>query len=265
MRLLLSYRHYMDTHNHSRSTYNKKTSDGVSTLLNTLLLIPRHRTISTQELHQKLLEIGIVRNQRSIKRYLDDIIIDLFNVEKDESSIPHTYRKLTDNLLKQGAKEALVLCLIKKYLKPVIPAHIFKAYQSRFEDAALLLRQSNEHNKEATWLDKVHIEDFVNPNLINTIKPAITQDISAALFNNRLLNIQYSQAQMNADMSEPLGVVLNENSINLVCRHQHSLIINTLPILLIESVAVSTFSFEYPTDFTLQDYVTRTSTTLLTP
>ena len=249
----------MEKHNNGHSAYNKKTSEGVSTLLSTLLLIPRHRKISTQELHQKLLEMGIERNPRSIKRYLDDTIIDLFNVEKGESSIPHTYRKTTDNLLKLGTKEALVLCLINKYLKPVIPDHIFKAYQSRFEDATQLLNQSSKHNKEVTWLGKVHIEDFVDPNLMNTIKPNVTQGINDALFNNRLLTIQYPKTPISAELSEPLGIVLAKKGITLVCRHQPDQSITQLPIQLIESVSVSTFSFEYPADFTLQDYITQTS------
>lgn len=255
----------MDTQHNSRSAYNKKTSDGVLTLLNTLLLIPRHRTISTQELHQKLLDIGIERNPRSIKRYLDGIIIELFNVEKDESSVPHTYRKTADNLLRLGATEALVLCLISKYLKPVIPDHIFKIYQSRFEDATQLLNHPSKHNKEANWMNKVHIADVVDLNLINSIEPKITQAISEALFNNRLLNIQYNQTSINTDISEPLGILLNEKGIYLAYRHQHSLNIKVLPMHLIESVSISTFSFEYPTDFTLQDHITQTSTFLSKP
>lgn len=257
MRLLFHDRELMNTQHSNRLAYNKKTSDSVSTLLNTLMLIPRHRTISTQEIHQQLLDIGIDRNPRSIKRYLDDIIIDLFNVEKDESNIPHTYRKTGDNLLKLGPSEALVLCLIDKYLKPIIPDHIFKAYQSQLEDATQLLNNPHANSKEATWLDKVYIADFANPNLLQTIKPKVTQAISDALFNNRLLNLQYNQALINTEMSEPLGIVLNKDNSYLVCRHQHSMSIKTLPIQLIESVSVSTFNFEYPADFSLQDYVNR--------
>ncbi|MDF5491051.1 transcriptional regulator, partial [Vibrio parahaemolyticus] len=62
---------------------NKTSIEGLSALLHTLMLIPQHRWITVRELQQQLAQLDIHRTTRSIKRYLDEVIVEVFNVECD--------------------------------------------------------------------------------------------------------------------------------------------------------------------------------------
>ncbi|HIF9059718.1 TPA: transcriptional regulator, partial [Photobacterium damselae] len=97
---------------------NKTSIEGLSALLHTLMLIPQHRWITVKELQQQLALMNISRTTRSIKRYLDEVIIEVFNVECDSTSMPHVYRKTSEQLLKFNKREMLYWQLTKKYLQP---------------------------------------------------------------------------------------------------------------------------------------------------
>lgn len=100
---------------------NKTSIEGLSALLHTLMLIPQHRWITVRELQQQLALLDIHRTTRSIKRYLDDIIVEVFNVECDSMSMPHVYRKTSEQLLKLNKQEMLYWQLTNKYLLPLVP------------------------------------------------------------------------------------------------------------------------------------------------
>jgi hypothetical protein len=103
---------------------NKTSIEGLSALLHTLMLIPQHRWITVRELQQQLAKLDIHRTTRSIKRYLDEVIVEAFNVECDMQSMPHIYRKTSEQLLRLNKQETLHWYLTSKYLKPVIPDEV---------------------------------------------------------------------------------------------------------------------------------------------
>ncbi len=63
---------------------NKTSIEGLSALLHTLMLIPQHRWITVRELQQQLALMNIHRTTRSIKRYLDEVIVEVLT-----SSVKH--------------------------------------------------------------------------------------------------------------------------------------------------------------------------------
>jgi len=236
------------------NTVNKKSIEGISALLQTLMLIPYSRSVSAQELTLKLAELNIHRNPRSVKRYLDEVIIELFNVERDERSIPHTYRKTADNLLKFGPREALVFCLIDKYLAPLLPEHILKTYNSKSKDSQALLYKGLPLSKERLWLNKVAI-NIPSTHHIKSIFPDTLVMISRALFDNRLITLNSSSLKLAHVQVEPLGLIMDIDSLSLVYRQQAANAISKINLTLIDTVKISTFHFDYPNHFDLEDYL----------
>lgn len=136
---------------------NKTSIEGLSALLHTLMLIPQHRWITVRELQQQLALLDIHRTTRSIKRYLDDIIVDVFNVECDSMSMPHVYRKTSEQLLKLNKQEMLYWQLTNKYLLPLVPDALNYGQGSSSERDKPLPRKGSAHSKEQAWLAKVHV------------------------------------------------------------------------------------------------------------
>lgn len=136
---------------------NKTSIEGLSALLHTLMLIPQHRWITVRELQQQLALLDIHRTTRSIKRYLDDIIVEVFNVECDSMSMPHVYRKTSEQLLKLNKQEMLYWQLTNKYLLPLVPDALNYGQGSSSERGKPLSRIASAHSKEQTWLAKVHV------------------------------------------------------------------------------------------------------------
>ncbi|AAW87587.1 hypothetical protein VF_A0517 [Aliivibrio fischeri ES114] len=240
------------------SITNKTSIDGISAVLHTLMLIPQHRAITVRELEQQLADLHIYRTPRSIKRYLDEIIVVLFNVECDMRTIPHTYRKKSEQLLKLGTKEALVFCLVDKYLRPTMPIKINHTYQTLVNDSISLLSKGLKPSKEQLYLNKIHIDAFTFHPLINKNIPLL-ETIHSALFDQCLITISSQALLLHRLKIEPLGLLIKHNSFVLIYRQHQTLTIHTIELGLIDSAILSTFQFNYPSDFILKDFVTETS------
>lgn len=240
------------------SITNKTSIDGISAVLHTLMLIPQHRAITVRELEQQLADLHIYRTPRSIKRYLDEIIVVLFNVECDMRTIPHTYRKKSEQLLKLGIKEAFVFCLIDKYLRPTMPIKISHTYQTLVSNSILLLNNAGGASKEQRYLDKVHIDTFASYPLIHKSLPLL-ETIHSALFDQCLISISSQTLLLHRLKIEPLGLLIKHNSFVLIYRQHQTLAIHTVDLGLIDSAILSTFQFTYPSDFILKDFVTETT------
>ncbi|MGR6834006.1 transcriptional regulator [Aliivibrio wodanis] len=234
---------------------NKTSIDGISAVLHTLMLIPQHRAITVRELEQQLADLHIYRTPRSIKRYLDEIIVILFNVECDMRTIPHTYRKKSEQLLKLGTKEAFVFCLIDKYLRPTIPIKISHTYKTLVSNSILLLNKGLKPSKERLYLDKVHMEVITPYPMINKYLQSL-ETIHSALFDQCLISISSQTLLLRHIKIEPLGLLIKHDSFVLIYRQHQKLTVHTIALELIDSAILSTFQFTYPSDFILKDFVT---------
>lgn len=212
---------------------NKTSIEGLSALLHTLMLIPQHRWITVRELQQQLALLDIHRTTRSIKRYLDDIIVEVFNVECDSMSMPHIYRKTSEQLLKLNKQEMFYWHLTNKYLLPLVP------------DAL---------NYGQAWLAKVHVA-------LPTIREwsdeqrQVLNAVHTTLLHNRMLKISSQVMQQEKALIEPLGLSVQCDAFLLIFRVSGQYTIRTLALHLIDKASVSTFSFTYPTDFNLERFM----------
>jgi len=232
---------------------NKTSIEGLSALLHTLMLIPQHRWITVRELQQQLAKLDIHRTTRSIKRYLDEVIVEVFNVECETQSMPHTYRKTSEQLLKLNKQETLHWHLTNKYLMPVIPDELSNGLSRSSERKKPLWNKGSAISKERLWLNKVHV-NLPDIRDWDKARKQVLQAVHTALYHNRLLRLS-SQVMQQEELSiEPLGILARNDSLLLLFRHSKDHPIQTIAIPLIDKASVSTFSFTYPSDFNLERY-----------
>lgn len=233
---------------------NKTSIEGLSALLHTLMLIPQHRWITVRELQQQLALLDIHRTTRSIKRYLDDIIVEVFNVECDSMSMPHVYRKTSEQLLKLNKQEMLHWQLTNKYLLPLVPDELNYGQGRPSERDKPLPHKGSAYSKEQVWLAKVHVA-LPNVSEWSNEQRQVLRAVHTALLNNRMLKISSQVLQQEKALIEPLGLSVQYDALLLLFRLSGQPTIRTLALPLIDEASVSTFSFTYPTDFNLEQFM----------
>ncbi|ELA9535173.1 transcriptional regulator [Vibrio parahaemolyticus] len=233
---------------------NKTSIEGLSALLHTLMLIPQHRWITVRELQQQLALLDIHRTTRSIKRYLDEVIVEVFNVECDSMSMPHVYRKTSEQLLKLNKQEMLYWQLTNKYLLPLVPDALNYGQGRSSERDKPLFHKGSAHSKEQAWLAKVHVT-LPTIREWNNEQRDVLNAIHTALLHNRMLKISSQVLQQEKALIEPLGLSVQCDVLLLLFRLSGQPTIRTLALPLIDKASVSTFSFTYPTDFNLERFM----------
>ncbi|MDK9425256.1 WYL domain-containing protein [Vibrio parahaemolyticus] len=233
---------------------NKTSIEGLSALLHTLMLIPQHRWITVRELQQQLALLDIHRTTRSIKRYLDEVIVEVFNVECDSMSMPHVYRKTSEQLLKLNKQEMLYWQLTNKYLLPLVPDALNYGQGSSSERDKPLPHKGSSHSKAQEWLAKVHVA-LPNIREWSDEQRQVLNSVHTALLHNRMLKISSQVLQQEKALIEPLGLSVQCDALLLLFRLTGQNKIRTLALPLIDEASVSTFSFTYPTDFNLEQFM----------
>ncbi|MEZ9723618.1 transcriptional regulator [Vibrio splendidus] len=233
---------------------NKTSIEGLSALLHTLMLIPQHRWITVRELQQQLALIDIHRTTRSIKRYLDEVIVEVFNVECDSMSMPHVYRKTSEQLLKLNKQEMLYWQLTNKYLQPLIPDALNYGQGRSSERDKPLPHKGSAYSKEQAWLAKIHVA-LPNIREWSNKQQQVLGSVHEALLNNRMLKVSSQALQQEQTFIEPLGLSVQCDALLLLFRLSDQHPIHTVALPLIDEASVSTFSFTYPSDFNVEQFM----------
>ncbi|MCW8349322.1 transcriptional regulator [Vibrio sp. ZSDZ65] len=224
---------------------NKSTVEGLSALLHTLMFIPYQRWTDVKVLQQALAQGGIERSTRSIKRYLDEVIVEVFNVECDNSSQPHQYRRTSHQLLKYDPKETATHQILNRYLTSVLPDELLGLPTSIF---------GNPRLKVSAWLNKLHI-DVVDIRDWSEEQRHVLKQVHSALFYERMLTLSSQVLQQERLQVEPLGLSVLRDTLLLLFRTSNHSPIRSLALPLIDDANVSTLSFTYPSDFKAEEYV----------
>ncbi|MCY9829439.1 transcriptional regulator [Vibrio chagasii] len=231
---------------------NKSTAEGLSALLHTLMFIPYQRWTDVKALQQALAQVGIERSTRSIKRYLDEVIVDVFNVECDDSSQPHQYRKTSHQLLKYDPKETVTHQILSRYLTSALPDELLGMPTSVTSPISTF---GNPHLKARAWLSKLHV-DIVDIRDWSEAQRAVLKQVHCALFHERMLTVSSQVLQQKRLQVEPLGLSVLRDTLLLLFRTSSHTPIRSLALPLIDEASVSTLSFTYPTDFNVEEFVT---------
>lgn len=125
-----------------------------------------------------------------------------------------------------------------------------------FGEARYNLNPSTGSKKEREWLKKVRVVSETQPLLPPKVDTEVFKNISDALFNDRLLNIEYINAkqEQKSAMVMPLGLAQQGVRLYLVCRFDGYDNERSLAVHRINKAMISTFGFERPKDFSLSQY-----------
>lgn len=169
-------------------------------------------------------------------------------------SMPHVYRKTSEQLLKLNKQEMLYWQLTNKYLLPLVPDALNHGQGRSSERDNPLSQKGSSHSKEQEWLAKVHVA-------LPTIREwsdeqrQVLNAVHTALLHNRMLKISSQVLQQEKALIEPLGLSVQCDALLLLFRLTGQNKIRTLTLPLIDEASVSTFSFTYPTDFNLERFM----------
>ena len=169
-------------------------------------------------------------------------------------SMPHVYRKTSEQLWKLNKQEMLYWQLTNKYLLPLVPDALNYGQGRSSERDKPLPHKGSAHSKEQAWLAKVHVS---LPNICEWSheQRQVLNAVHTALLNNRMLNISSQVLQQKKALIEPLGLSVQCDALLLLFRLSGQPTIRTLALPLIDEASVSTFSFIYPTDFNLEQFM----------
>jgi predicted DNA-binding transcriptional regulator YafY len=237
-------------------------SSSLRVALEILRRIPRRRKITTEELHQQLVDAGFARDIRSVQRQLDALCEAFEDIERDDRNKPYGYRWLDGarGMTVPGLtpQESLLLSLAEAYLKSLLPDRLMKSLSGFFVQARRNLGPDRDSARlERQWPEKVRVVPETQPLLPPKIDPAVFEAVSNALYENRWLHIDYRNARGVCGKSEvmPLGLAQQGPRLYLVCRYQDFDNERSLALHRIQSARLSSRTFERPAGFSLRDYV----------
>ena len=233
-------------------------SSSLKFYLELLRLIPKNTSISSLELREKLLALGIERDLRSIQRALNTLC-EQFEIDCNTNDKPYSYRWKPDakglDMPILNEQQSLVLMLAKQYLAGILPANIMQSMEGFFKQADYNLAYESHKKGASEWLNKVAIAPTSQPLLPAKIDPEIFKQISTALYQNRFLQVHYRSVHGKEHKAQvkPLALVQQGPSSYVVAEYEHGDILHLALHRLLE-VNVSTMQFERP-KFNLKVYV----------
>ena len=233
-------------------------------LMEILKRIPRQRRVTAAELQKQLAAHGYDRNIRSIQRHLDTLS-SAFALERDERSKPFGYRWMEQapalSLPGLTAQESLLLQLAQAHLQALLPPRLMRSMEPYFEQAGRNLDggglPGDENVRSARqWLRKVRVVPTSQPLLPPKIAPEVFEEVTAALQDNRWLQVQYrNAAQQEHDACVmPLGLVQQGTSLYVVCRFKGYDNERNLALHRMHSAQALLENFTYPDNFDLARY-----------
>lgn len=221
--------------------------------------IPRNRTVTAKELHEQLADTEVGRDLRTIQRQLE-MLSGYFDIERDDRSKPYGYRWKEKSrgmaLPTLSEQESLLLMLAEQHLRSLLPTSLMKSMEGFFVQARTNLAPYSNAKREREWLSKVRVVSTTQPLLPPKVKPGVFEQVSNALYSNLWLNVDYENAAGKRTQAEvmPLGLAQQGTRLYLVCRFKDYDNERSLALHRIILAQASTFTFERPKDFDLQQY-----------
>lgn len=237
----------------------KNTQDSLILALEILKRIPKFKKVTTSELGQQLEAIGITRSIRTIQRCVE-MLSEHFTIVRDTRSKPYGYswgnesRQFLASTL--NIHESLLLALAEEHLQVLMPAALINSLEPFFSEARYNLNYDPKNVRGRIWRDKVRVVREAQPLLAPKIDQSVLENISNALYEDRLLSLSYrnSKGYLRQASVMPLGLALQGVRLYLICRFDGYDNERSLAIHRIEDAKISTFNFKRPSDFSLEKY-----------
>ena len=118
--------------------------------------------VTTTEIEEYLYQQGIETAQRTIQRDLN-LLEKIFPLECRRDCMPHNWRwKKTETTVKGlSLSQAVILHLVNKELRDVLPQHILTELNPLFEKAKLITANKTMQNPEKSILDIFNSDDHL--------------------------------------------------------------------------------------------------------
>lgn len=237
----------------------RSTQDSLVLALEILKRIPRHKKITALELRDQLEAIGILRDIRTIQRNLE-MLSQHFAIDRDIRSKPYGYSFGSSchvlGVSSLNAHESLLLALAEKHLKFLLPKDVVSSLRTHFNEAKYNLKFNPKNHKDRLWEDKIKLVRESQPLLPPKIDKTVLENISKALYEDRLLTVMYHNAKKQTRKATimPLGLALQGVRLYLVCRFEGFGNERSLAVHRIDDAQISSFQFKRPEDFSLAKY-----------
>lgn len=225
--------------------------------------IPRHRKITSNELHQQLNGTPYERSKRTIERHLI-ALCEHFDIECDDSSKPYGFRWKDQagglSLLQMNESEALFIELARRHLSALLPASLQNHMHGFFENAQSTLRHHSSDTANNDWLKKVMVVNTLQPLLVPMVDEKVFKAVSDALYHNHWLKVTFSNAkgEIKTKQVKPLGLAQKDDGrLYLVVRfegHEGAAQNRQLVLNRIQTAHDTGRTFTPPDDFNLQEY-----------
>ncbi len=248
------------------ATSKRATFDTLRFTLELLKRIPRGHKVSAPELHKALTEAGFQRDLRTVQRQLDELAQE-FDIERDDRSKPYGYQWKSNarglSVPGLNEKESLLLALAEQHLRNLLPVEVMRSMHPFFEQArrnlAVPIERPPSVRKARDWLDKVRVVSTTQPLLPPRISPQVFDAVTAALYANTWLDVQYSNAAGVKTQTAvmPLALAQQGTRLYLVCRFKDYHDDRMLALNRVASAKATGLPFERPADFDLDGFEER--------
>ena len=168
--------------------------------------------VTTTEIEEYLYQQGIETTQRTIQRDLN-LLEKIFPLECRRDCMPHNWRwKKTETTIKGlSLSQAVILHLVNKELRDVLPQHILTELNPLFEKAKLITANKTMQNPEKSILDIFNSDDHLGamrPSIVGQLINHIGDSVNEMYRD--VLNLDEKEAQ---PVLEQLAVILETNEL----------------------------------------------------
>lgn len=226
-----------------------------------LKLLP-HRGPGTTygELTQKLRDSGYHVTKRTVERDLKTLS-DVFPLCCNDKSTPFGWYWMpgsSSDLPGITMAEALTLQLVEGSIRPLIPASMLSALESRFTQARNKLKALKNEVASADWINKTAIVLPAMSLRTPSIDPDVLESVQKGLLYDRQLHCSYYSAdkdKLHELTLNPLGLVQRGQITYLVAIVSGFEDIRIYAMHRFQQVDVLNTAVEKPADFDLQSYI----------
>ncbi len=168
--------------------------------------------VTTTEIEEYLYQQGIETAQRTIQRDLN-LLEKIFPLECRRDCMPHNWRwKKTETTIKGlSLSQAVILHLVNKELRDVLPQHILTELNPLFEKAKLITANKTMQNPEKSILDIFNSDDHLGamrPSILGQLINHIGDSVNEIYRD--VLNLDEKEAQ---PVLEQLAFILETNEL----------------------------------------------------
>ena len=188
--------------------------------------IPANSWVTVADIMNSLTLAGIKVKLLTLQRYLQNLRENPeFGVECDMRAKPYAYRcSRSSNLLQAdlSPEECLLYRLVEENLLHQLPKDLLQSLQPLFAKARESLKETQGNSRKraaGAWLDKVAVVPDVQQLMPPAIKPRIFNEVSAALFEEKWLEVSYTNRQgqrKEKKLVNPLAIVQQGPCVYLV-------------------------------------------------